>query len=165
MAGLKTMESSIAIDLGHIRKELAEQELVPGAYCQDYETFKVIYRFVERRMRRSEGNAWIILLTLADSRGELLPLVDRDEQMGLLSVLIQSSVRSGDVYTRYSSCQFLLMVLDLSEVDAELIANRITGAYYRNAGNLAGVEFVLMHHCFSMRAAGTTAGSGPGQAI
>lgn len=153
MAGVKAMEYSIAIDLGHIRRELAEQEMVPGAYCQDYETFKVIYRFVERRMRRTEGSAWIILLTLTDKNGELLPLTAREDQMRLLSGLIQSSVRSGDVYTKYSSCQFLLMALDLSAADAEQIAGRIIEAYYRNAGSLAGRDFVLLHHCFSMKAA------------
>ena len=36
------MQKSIEIDMERIRKELCEQELLPGAYCQEYEIFKVI---------------------------------------------------------------------------------------------------------------------------
>ncbi len=152
MAGLEQMKNSIEIDLKHIRKELAEQEMIPGAYCQEYETFKIIYRFVERRMRRTKESAYIILLTLTDGAGEFPELRDRDERMELLSGLIQGSIRAGDVYTKYSSCQFLLMALDLSERDTEVIVKRIADAFYRSVGEESGL--VLLDHCFSMRAAG-----------
>ena len=62
---------SIDIDMALIRSELSEQELISGAYCQDYETFKRIYRFVERRLRRSSESVYIILFTLTDKNGDL----------------------------------------------------------------------------------------------
>ena len=65
------MQKSIEIDMERIRKELCEQELLPGAYCQEYEIFKVIYRFMARRLRRTKEDCYIILMTLTDRKGEL----------------------------------------------------------------------------------------------
>lgn len=145
------VHKSIGIDIERIREELSEQEMLPGAYCQEYDTFKVIYRFVARRLRRTKGEAYIILLTLTDRKGELPVLKKRDEQMELLSELVQRSLRCGDVFTKYSSCQFLIMVLDLTEEDTDKIAERITEAFYQSMGTAA--DSVLLHHCYPMKAA------------
>lgn len=144
------MHKSIEIDMERIRKELCEQVLLPGAYCQEYEIFKVIYRFVARRLKRTNESAYIILLTLTDCKGELPSLERRNGQMEILRELIQSSIRCGDVYTKYSSCQFLIMVTDLSEADADLVARRIVDAFYQRLGE--GADQVLLHHCYPMKA-------------
>lgn len=147
------MQKSIEIDMERIREELAEQEMIQGAYCQEYDIFKIIYRFVARRLKRTRGSAYIILLTLSDSRGELPALADRQGQMAALRDLIQKSIRSGDVFTKYSSCQFLIMVQDLSEENADQIARRIEEAFEQRMGEEAGQ--VLLHHCYPMKAANT----------
>lgn len=144
------MQRSIEIDMERIRKELCEQELLPGAYCQEYEIFKVIYRFVARRLKRTNESAYIILLTLTDRKGELPCLESRNGQMEILRELIQYSIRCGDVYTKYSSCQFLIMVTDLSEADADMVAKRIADAFYQRLGE--GADQVLLHHCYPMKA-------------
>lgn len=90
------MKKGIDIDMKRIRRELAEQELLQGAYCQDYDTFKNIYRFVERRLRRTQSSVYIILLTLTDGRGEFPELTDREENMEILEGIIQNSLRLGE---------------------------------------------------------------------
>lgn len=147
------MQKSIEIDMERIREELSEQEMIQGAYCQEYDIFKIIYRFVARRLKRTKGSACIILLTLTDSRGELPALADRQEQMEFLRELIQRSIRSGDVFTKYSSCQFLIMALDVSLENAEQIAERIRTSFEMRLGEDAGR--VLLHHCYPMKEAGT----------
>ena len=57
-------ERSICTDMALIRRELREKDPPKGAFCQDYETFKQIYRFVERGLKRSGQSAYIILMTL-----------------------------------------------------------------------------------------------------
>ena len=52
-------ERSICTDMALIRRELREKDPPKGALCQDYETFKQIYRFVERGLKRS-GRAHIL---------------------------------------------------------------------------------------------------------
>ena len=154
------MQKSIEIDMERIRKELCEQELLPGAYCQEYEIFKVIYRFMARRLRRTKEDCYIILLTLTDRKGELPCLKNRGGQMELLREMIQYSIRCGDVYTKYSSCQFLIMVTDLSEPEADMVANRITDAFYQKLGGDA--DQVLLHHCYPLKAAETTVAGSEG---
>lgn len=121
----------VIIDLKHIQQELSEQELLPGAYCQDYENFKNIYRFVARGLYRSGREAFIILITLADENGSFISLSCREAQMKLLGTLIQNSLRIGDVYTQYSSCQYLVMVLDASAENANMIGLRIRDAFLK----------------------------------
>lgn len=122
---------SIDIDMALIRSELSEQELISGAYCQDYETFKRIYRFVERRLRRSSESVYIILFTLTDKNGDLPKLLTREKQIDTLKSVIQHSLRLGDVFTQYSSCQYLIMVSDVNSQNVELIAQRISESFFQ----------------------------------
>ena len=139
-------------DVREIRRELMEQ-LTPGAYCQDYETFKSIYRFVERIMRRSARPACTILMTLTDGQGRFPELQDREPRMALLGDLVQRSLRSGDMYTRYSSCQYLLLVVDADERQADRIAGRICTAFDDSIG--AQGRHLLVHYCYPLKPAGT----------
>lgn len=49
MSGMQKKEKKDAYikDVRQVRRELIEQIRKPGSYCQDYETFKGIYRFLE----------------------------------------------------------------------------------------------------------------------
>ena len=138
---------SIDIDMALIRSELSEQELISGAYCQDYETFKRIYRFVERRLRRSSESVYIILFTLTDKNGDL-PKLDT------LKSVIQHSLRLGDVFTQYSSCQYLIMVSDVNSQNVELIAQRISESFFSAMTEIE--DKLLLHHCFPLKPAGTS---------
>ena len=141
-------EKGIVLDMEHIRDELSEQESIPGAYCQDYETFKSIYRFVERRLRRVETPVCIMLFTLTDERGAFPSLRQREEQMDILRDQIQLSLRAGDVFTRYTSCQFLVMVCGADMEQSEMIAQRITGNFERALEHWDGE---LLHHCYPLQ--------------
>lgn len=146
------VRKGIAMDMKLICAEMSEQQLIPGAYCQDYETFKSIYRFVERRMRRTNGSAFIILFTLTDPYGEFLELDSREDKITTLKNVIQNSLRMGDVFTMYSSCQYLVMVSDVDAADADRIAERIHREFYRQLPN--NEEDLLLHHSYPMKPAG-----------
>ena len=96
-------ERSICTDMALIRRELREKDPPKGAFCQDYETFKQIYRFVERGLKRSGQSAYIILMTLTDAQGQFVPLAAREEYMSRLSDDLQASLRSGDLFAPYSA--------------------------------------------------------------
>ena len=138
----------INIDMRLIRKELAELQLKPGAYCRDYETFKSIYRFVERKLRRNDSGAYTILFTITDGHNNFPPLKKRDSQMTVLKDIVQGLLRSGDVSTRYSSCQLLVLVSDVNDINAEKIAERISHEFY---AALDDTEKILLHHCYPLK--------------
>ena len=57
-----------------------------------------------------------------------------------LHEVIQSSLRSGDVFTRYSSCQFLLMVCDASGTETDSIAERILNKFNQHISCYDGYQ-------------------------
>lgn len=119
-------ERGICTDMSLIRRELREKNPHRGAFCQDFETFRQIYRFVERGLKRSGYSAYTILMTLTDEAGRFLPLSMRAGFMEQLGADLQDNLRGGDLYTQYSGCQYLLMVLGASGENAAVIAARIS---------------------------------------
>ena len=136
-------------DVSKVREELIEQIKKPGAYCRDYETFKSIYRFLERGIIRSGQKACVILITVVDEQGGSLLPYEKDVLMEQLGKDIGTVLRIGDVYTRYSSSQYLALVIDTTEGQADRIVQRIKEQF------LAGKEGndILIHHCYELRPA------------
>lgn len=122
-------ERGICTDMERIHRELHERNQQRGAFCQDFETFKQIYRFVERGLKRSDYKAFIILMTLTDTKGSFLPLSMRSAYMEQLGDDLRISLRTGDLFTQYSSGQYLLMVMGASGENAAVITTRITNRF------------------------------------
>lgn len=72
--------------------------------------------------------------------------------MQYLKQQIQDSLRAGDVFTQYSSCQFLVMAADVEKQQADLIAERINTSFY--ARNVICKDNILLHHCYPLQPAG-----------
>lgn len=143
--------AGIQPDMSLIAREMEEKGSRSGACCQDYDTFKQIYRLEERRLRRDKKKAFIILFTLTDRNNGFVPLDKRDAEMDMLEAKIKQNLRLGDVYTRYSSCQYLVMVLDVSADNVGVIADRICGAYYRMHPGTA--DNLVLHHSYPLKPA------------
>lgn len=141
----------IRIDMKILAREMREEDPHPGAYCQDYETFKSIYRFVERKMTRKDMGAFLILFTLTDTSNEFPTLDKRDYQLEILGQEIQNNLRMGDLYAQYSSCQYLVMLSDTTEDNVERIAGRICQAFYRENGT---ADELILHHTYPLKPAG-----------
>ena len=137
------------MDAKRIRRDLLEQIRIPGAYCQNYETFKGIYRFLERGIIRSGQKACVILISVVNGQGESLLPYEKDALMERLGENIRSTLRIGDVYTRYSSSQYLVLVIDTTEGQADMIADRIKGKFL--AGSLG--NDILIHRCYELQPA------------
>lgn len=136
-------------DAVQVRKELMEQVQQPGGYCQDYETFKGICRFLARGIIRSGQKACVILITVVNEEGGSLRPYEKDVLMEQLGKDIGAVLRMGDVYTRYSSSQFLLLVIDTEEGQADTIAERVRRQF------LSGRQGndVLVHSCYELQPA------------
>lgn len=137
------------MDVRRVRKDLLEQINIPGAFCQDYETFRGIYRFLERGIIRSGQKACIILITVVNGQGESLLPYEKDALMERLGNDIQSTLRIGDVYAKYSSSQYLVLVIDTTEGQADMIADRIKGKFL--AGSIG--NDILIHRCYELQPA------------
>lgn len=136
-------------DARRIRDDLIEQIKKPGAYCRDYETFKSIYRFLERGIIRSGQKACVILITVVDEKGRSLSPHEKDAMMERLGEDIRQTLRIGDVYTRYTSSQYLILVIDTTEGQADMIAERVRNKFLADREE----SDILVHYCYELQAA------------
>lgn len=123
----KTME----LDLGIIKDDLREREQVRGGFFCEYEVFKDIYRIEARSAARSGQIVHIALITVSDMHGEQVAAKQRNVTMERVGEVISSSLRRGDVYSRYSISQYLLMLPGASFENSEKVLDRIARAFRR----------------------------------
>jgi DNA-binding SARP family transcriptional activator len=120
--------NSTELDLGIIKDNLRESSLRPGAFYCEYEVFKDIYRLEARAAVRTGQVTYICLITIIDPFGKPLSAKTISVSMDRLKETIASSLRRGDVFTRYSVSQYLIMLQSASYEKSEMVIKRI----YRN---------------------------------
>ena len=128
---LKT-QKRLETNLDRIIDDLKEAEYQKGAFVCDYGIFKETYKIVTRQAARSNRSVSIVLITVCDSHGELPDLNVLDQVMEKLVIVIRDDLRRGDVVSKYSGAQFVIMLPDARYKDAEKITERIIRSYYKS---------------------------------
>ena len=111
--------------LAGIRKGLNEEERLWGAYCCSYPSFVDVYRIVVRMQERTGIGSLLMVCTLniAGSGENTETWMERFRQF------MAGSIRNGDVYTRYSPNQFLVLLMQAEEKDVENIEERLKNGW------------------------------------
>lgn len=113
------------LDMKYICRELKEPDFSREANYQEYQSFLAIYRFLERSLERTGIQVELILISLTDAFGSFVNLDEREFLIRQLKESICSSLRFNDIYTHYTSCQFLVMTPGAGSSNMELITSRI----------------------------------------
>ena len=125
------------MDLSFIASRLQE-DMVPGAFYCEYALFKEIYRLMTRMMERSGQSAYLCLVSVTDKNGKrIVNTKKQNEAVGRLRTAIQFSLRRGDVFTRYSVSQYLILLSSINYENTEMVLRRITDNFKRDNPNLA----------------------------
>lgn len=127
---MKTRKA-LETDLGVIQDQLREAEAKPGAFICEYGFFKEAYRLEARRAQRSGMSVFIGLITVSNLKGEIPPLDQLNATMDQLLGAIINSLRKGDVVSRYSGAQFVIMLPGVTYESGEMVMNRIVNNFYR----------------------------------
>ena len=130
------------MDLGVIKEGLVESEMMPGAFFCEYEFFKDIYRLQARSAGRNGQIVHIALVTVMDGYGKKLTQSRLNTAMERLKDVVRNSLRRGDVFTRYSVSQYLLMLPSASFENADMVLNRVT----RNFKHAYPKMDILLHY-------------------
>lgn len=121
-------------DISRIQKELLSEREAMGAFFCEYGTFKKNYELEVRRAGRLGISVFLALITLC-----VIPEIKNDQsaikttvQMGMnqLQEVLQNSLRTGDVMTRYSHNQFLIMLQGCQYENAQKVMQRIETRFY-----------------------------------
>ncbi len=85
-----------------------------------------------------------MLCTLTDKNGEIPSINHLSEAMAELKNSIGKSLRKCDLYARYSHSQFVVMLLDTSYENGQMVGKRIETAYKKNKkGKLVEMHYKL----------------------
>ncbi len=133
-SGMMRQKHSEEMDFLKIETDLKETGRQKGAYFCDYGTFRKLYEVTSRRLRRSGIHVLLLLISMVieSNAGEAQAKIEaqRAEDMERLKVRLMNSLRSGDVVTRYSLSQFLILLPECTKDNAESIMNRVFRDYY-----------------------------------
>lgn len=109
-------------DMAAIQETLSPEEQDGAFYCE-YEFFRQLYSLKQRECIRGKYEVQLALISAA-AKTELASKRLRPV-MASLSETIRSSLRQGDVYTRFSSGQYLLLLQFTSTENGAIALSRI----------------------------------------
>ncbi|MBU5626593.1 SARP family transcriptional regulator [Oscillibacter sp. MSJ-2] len=119
------------VDISAVRDQLKEPSSAPGALVCDYDFFKAIYRAEARSVARSGDAAHIALLSVTNMKGAKLAKRSLDRCMENLSELVRLSLRRGDIASRCSVSQFIILLPRANYENSCMVMDRIVRQFGR----------------------------------
>lgn len=114
-----------------VRDQLQEPSASKGAMFCEYDFFKLLYQVQARSIIRSGDIIHIALLSLHNQDKQPLPRRSLDRAMENLQALVISSLRQGDVVTRCSASQLIIMLPQANYENSCAVCQRICKAFNR----------------------------------
>ncbi len=120
------VSNGIEVDLHVISEKLQEEHSRPGAFYCEFSLFKEIYQLEKRAISRNGQSVYLCLISVTDGNNSKVDnKKHQNAAMGQLRNAIQFSLRRGDVFTRYSVSQYLIMLPTISYENCEMVLKRI----------------------------------------
>lgn len=122
-------DRTIAMD--EVMEHLQEPDAPVGALQCDYDYFKMLC-FAERRaIERSGTVTHVALLSIASPEGKALSKRTQNRIMEQLGSSLQSNLRRGDVISRCSASQYIIMLPKANYENSCMVCRRILSAFRR----------------------------------
>lgn len=115
----------ITMDLSIIQELLMEGFTDKGAFCCEPSVFRDIYQLEARAIERTGDSIYLCLLTISSLKGDLLKPAVQTRAMDELGEAIRTSLRRGDIYSRYSVSQYLMLLPTATYENGEMVLKRI----------------------------------------
>ena len=131
----KNRVHNTGMDLNYIRTMLEGRMNEPegGVFKVEYQDFQRIYKYISRGVKRNNQQVQTLLFTLTMDENEA-PNLDLEEPMKTLELAVASSLRMVDVGTRYSSIQYIVILMDTDIENGRIVADRVIKQFYKMYG-------------------------------
>ncbi len=117
--------------MDEVLEQLQEPEAPPGALECDYDYFKMLC-FAERRSMERNGNvAHVALLSISGSPEKPLSKRSQTRIMEQLSESLRRNLRRGDVISRCSASQYIILLSQANYENSCMVCRRILAAFQR----------------------------------
>ncbi|MBQ8562683.1 MAG: hypothetical protein IJ443_02175 [Firmicutes bacterium] len=124
-------DNGYTVPVDEICRQLQESQPAPGALFCEYDFFKVLYQAQARAIARTGEEYHISLLSVKARQEKGLSQSSLDLVIRNLQEVICSSVRRGDVATRCSATQFIIMLPRASYESSCMVCSRIIRSFCR----------------------------------
>ena len=137
-------ENGVEKDMKVVSAELCQNKTETGAFFCEYEIFQDVFRKELSAAGRESRPVHICLINADGKEGEALSPQKQDTVMRRLGSCIRNNLREGDIFSRYSVSQFILLLPLASYKDSEKVLERLTKRYRRdNPHSPAAVSYLL----------------------
>ena len=127
MATEESLETDLEVIQGHLKETAAR----PGAFVCEYGFFREAYRLEARRAARNGACGQVALITGSLPDGSMPPLHVLTATMDQLLTVLSGNLRRGDVVSRYSTSQYVILLPAANFEDSTMVMDRIVSAYSR----------------------------------
>lgn len=128
---IMAIEKDLETDLSVIQSDLRETAGRTGPFLCEYGLFREIYRLEARRAARNGTCVHLCLLTVTAPDGSEPSLSILGTTMDQLLSVLSQSLRSGDVVSKYSSGQYVVLLPAANFEDSTMVMERLVHTFYR----------------------------------
>lgn len=135
---ITTSQNSIETDIELIQDSLIEHRPKGTFFCE-YEIFKELYRLETRIVKRTQTSIYLCLITITAAASGKYAL---SQSMQQLKDAILDSLRGCDIFSRYSSSQYLLLIPAPDQEAMKQILERVV-SQYRSKNTSDTIEYAI----------------------
>ena len=131
--GMDSLEQE-QLDVQQLIQRVAERKEYMGAYRVEYDSFSYIYRFIARNMERTKQPVQIALFTFPLKEKSEEEVMKIQNSLALLEKAIAQSLRRGDVTSRISLTQQIVILMGANKENGMHVVDRMVQCYDGLAG-------------------------------
>ena len=113
------------LDIAAIQKNLEEEPSMGAMYC-NLEYFKFLFNIQKRKALRNNEYDYLCIITISRNDDSYYEPVEMKKSIGDIILVLQKSLRRGDVFTSWNENQVLIMLHDVKENGTDIIQERLT---------------------------------------
>lgn len=137
--GMDSLEQE-QLDVQQLIHRMAERKEYMGAYRVEYDSFSYIYRFIARNVERTKQPVQIVLFTFPLKEKSEEEVMKIQNSLALLEKAIAQSLRRGDVTSRMSLTQQIVILMGANKENGMHVVDRMVQCYDGLAGE-EGLKF------------------------
>ena len=118
-----------AIDIEKLKEYIKESQKMSGAYTVRYDGFKRIFQFVSRCIERTRQNVQILIFTVNADNWNSISNEEVNQAIEELGDDLRELLRKGDVASKYSNSQYIVILMDTNKENGEKVAERVVDSW------------------------------------
>lgn len=119
------------VDLNRLVESIMRQGAYDGSLGVEYRDFTKLYEYISNLVSRNNQNLQLLMITL-DFMTDCKPSLEhKDDAVNAMEQAINQTLRNVDVSTRFSSQQFLVILVNADRSNIQMIINRIFNQFYK----------------------------------